>query len=125
MDKLPWLGASVKRKEDERLLRGSGRFTDDVEVPRTLHVAVGRCPFPHARITRIDVDAARELEGVRPSRSAATSRAHGADHRAAARPGVGAHRATTRWRTDVARYEGQPVVASRPPTGTWPRTRSS
>ena len=43
MDKLPWLGASVKRKEDDRLLRGSGRFLDDVEETRPLHLAIGRC----------------------------------------------------------------------------------
>jgi carbon-monoxide dehydrogenase large subunit len=59
------IGAVVRRKEDERLLRGDGRFTDDVDVPHALHMAVGRCPFPHARIVGIDVSAARELEGTR------------------------------------------------------------
>ena len=60
MDKLPWLGASVKRKEDERLLRGLGRFVDDVEETLALHMAVGRCPFPRARIR--SVNAKRALE---------------------------------------------------------------
>jgi carbon-monoxide dehydrogenase large subunit len=59
------IGAAVPRKEDERLLRGDGRFTDDVDLPHALHMAVGRCPFPHARILAIDVSAALELEGVR------------------------------------------------------------
>jgi carbon-monoxide dehydrogenase large subunit len=58
------VGDSVPRKEDDRLLRGDGRFTDDVEPARTLHMAVGRCPFPHARIVEIDVSAAAALEGV-------------------------------------------------------------
>ena len=61
MDKLPWLGASVKRKEDDRLLRGSGRFVDDVEETLALHLAIGRCPYPHARIRRIDATRALEL----------------------------------------------------------------
>ena len=64
MDKLPWLGASVKRKEDDRLLRGSGRFLDDVEETRALHLAIGRCPYPHARIRSIDVTRALEVSGV-------------------------------------------------------------
>src|SRR5687767_15751690 len=64
MDKLPWLGASVKRKEDDRLLRGSGRFVDDVEETLALHLAIGRCPYPHARIRRIDVRRALEQTGV-------------------------------------------------------------
>jgi carbon-monoxide dehydrogenase large subunit len=59
------IGSDVLRKEDDRLLRGDGRFTDDVELPHTLHLAVARCPFPHARILRIDISAALELEGVR------------------------------------------------------------
>src|SRR4051794_15654393 len=59
------IGAAERRKEDDRLLRGDGRFTDDVAPAHALHMAVGRCPFPHARITSIDVSAAAALEGVR------------------------------------------------------------
>lgn len=58
------LGVSLARKEDDRLLRGEGRFTDDVGPANALHMAVLRCPFPRARIVRIDVAAARELDGV-------------------------------------------------------------
>ncbi len=58
------IGASVNRKEDDRLLRGEGRFADDVDPGHCLHMAVARCPFPHARIVDIDVSAARALEGV-------------------------------------------------------------
>jgi carbon-monoxide dehydrogenase large subunit len=59
------IGAWVPRKEDDRLLRGDGRFTDDVDLPHTLHMAVLRCPFPHARIGAIDVSDAEQLPGVR------------------------------------------------------------
>src|SRR6201989_950300 len=58
------IGSSVERKEDDRLLRGEGRFADDVEPGHCLHMAVGRCPFPHARIVSIDTSAALALEGV-------------------------------------------------------------
>ena len=58
------IGSSVSRKEDDRLLRGEGRFADDVEPGHCLHMAVGRCPFPHARIVSIDVSEAVALEGV-------------------------------------------------------------
>ncbi|MBS1677857.1 MAG: xanthine dehydrogenase family protein molybdopterin-binding subunit [Actinobacteria bacterium] len=58
------LGSSVPRKEDDRLLQGDGRFTDDVEPARSLHMAVGRCPFPRARIESIDVEAAAAMPGV-------------------------------------------------------------
>jgi carbon-monoxide dehydrogenase large subunit len=59
------IGRWVPRKEDDRLLRGDGRFTDDVDLPHALHMAVLRCPFPHARITRIDASAAMTMPGVR------------------------------------------------------------
>src|SRR5689334_13700036 len=59
------IGTAALRKEDDRLLRGDGRFTDDVAPAHALHMAVGRCPFPHARIAAIDVSAAAALEGVR------------------------------------------------------------
>jgi carbon-monoxide dehydrogenase large subunit len=59
------IGARVPRKEDDRLLRGEGRFTDDVDPAHALHMAVGRCPFPRARIEALDIAAALELEGVR------------------------------------------------------------
>jgi len=59
-----WIGASAPRLEDERLLRGLGRFVDDVELPGMLHMAVGRCPYPHARIAEVDVREAQEIPGV-------------------------------------------------------------
>jgi carbon-monoxide dehydrogenase large subunit len=58
------IGSSVDRKEDDRLLRGEGRFGDDVDPAHGLHMAVGRCPFPHARIVSIDISEALQLEGV-------------------------------------------------------------
>jgi carbon-monoxide dehydrogenase large subunit len=59
------IGAAAPRKEDDRLLQGDGRFTDDLEPAHTLHMAVGRCPFPHARIEAIDTAEAARVPGVR------------------------------------------------------------
>jgi carbon-monoxide dehydrogenase large subunit len=58
------IGDSPARKEDDRLLRGEGRFADDVTPPNALHMAVVRSPFPRARIEAIDVSPALEMEGV-------------------------------------------------------------
>lgn len=58
------VGDSLPRLEDHRLLRGEGRFTDDVEPAHTLYMAVGRSPFPRARIRSLDVGAAAALSGV-------------------------------------------------------------
>ena len=48
-----WVGESVPRVEDEALLRGQGRFMDDLEpVPHARHAAIVRSPFAHARSAR-------------------------------------------------------------------------
>jgi carbon-monoxide dehydrogenase large subunit len=58
------LGHSVKRKEDDRFIRGKGTYVDDIELPNMLHMAILRSPFAHARINSIDTSAASALEGV-------------------------------------------------------------
>src|SRR5213594_287962 len=57
-------GASVRRREDERLVTGRGRYVADVALPETLHVAVLRSPHAHARLVGIDADGARKRPGV-------------------------------------------------------------
>ncbi|NTJ11565.1 xanthine dehydrogenase family protein molybdopterin-binding subunit [Rhizobium lusitanum] len=60
-----YTGNPVVRREDERLLRGLGRFIDDIEEPHgTLHLAMFRSPHAHARILSIDVSAASASPGV-------------------------------------------------------------
>jgi carbon-monoxide dehydrogenase large subunit len=54
----------VRRVEDPRLLRGRGRYLDDLALPRMLAVAFVRSPHAHARIAAIDATAARALAGV-------------------------------------------------------------
>ena len=61
-----WFGAPVQRVEDDRLLRGHGRFTDDVNETgqRALECCFVRSPYAHARIRSIDASAARQMAGV-------------------------------------------------------------
>ena len=58
------LGKPVRRKEDGRLITGQTLWTDNVTLPGMLHMAVLRSPMAHARISRIDVAAARQRPGV-------------------------------------------------------------
>jgi len=58
------VGGRMERVEDERLVRGLGRYVDDLDPPRVVHVAFARCPYPHARIVSIDASQARAIEGV-------------------------------------------------------------
>ncbi len=108
---LKLLGTDAPRKEDDRLLRGEGQFTDDVDRARTAEMAVGRCPYPHARIVRVDASAALELPGVFQVITGAEAAARSGPIRIL-RPVPGApvipHYALAE---RVATYEGQPVVS--------------
>src|SRR3954465_1256919 len=59
-----YLGQSVTRKEDQRLLTGHGLYVDDVKVAGTLHAEFLRSDLARAAITRIDSSAAKEMPGV-------------------------------------------------------------
>jgi carbon-monoxide dehydrogenase large subunit len=59
-----YIGQPMPRFEDLRLVRGAGRYTDDISVPNQLYAAFVRAPHAHAQITRIDAAAARALPGV-------------------------------------------------------------
>jgi aerobic carbon-monoxide dehydrogenase large subunit len=59
-----FVGQSVHRKEDRRLLTGHGQYVDDVALAGMVHAAFLRSELPRATITRIDTTAARALPGV-------------------------------------------------------------
>ncbi|MGH2945409.1 MAG: xanthine dehydrogenase family protein molybdopterin-binding subunit [Solirubrobacteraceae bacterium] len=59
------MGQRTPRLEDGRLLRGQGRFVDDVELPGQLHMRVVRADVAHAAVRSVDVRAARAAAGVR------------------------------------------------------------
>jgi carbon-monoxide dehydrogenase large subunit len=58
------VGRSVRRVEDDRLLRGTGRFVDDVDRPGQLWMRVVRATSAHARLLRVDTGPARAAPGV-------------------------------------------------------------
>ena len=58
------LGKARLRKEDERLITGQTNWTDNITLPGMLHIAFLRSPYAHARITSVDVSAARNEPGV-------------------------------------------------------------
>ena len=59
-----YLGRSIKRFEDARLVIGDGVFIDDIKLPDMLHAVVVRSVHAHARIRSINVVDAIELDGV-------------------------------------------------------------
>src|SRR5216683_2151131 len=60
----PYVGRSLLRREDRRLLLGQGQFVADLVLPRMLHAVFVRSPLAHARIRAVDLGRARAAPGV-------------------------------------------------------------
>lgn len=58
------LGRPIKRKEDAKLLHGRTNWTDNIQLPGTLHMAILRSPYAHAKITKLDVTPALDQPNV-------------------------------------------------------------
>jgi aerobic carbon-monoxide dehydrogenase large subunit len=58
------IGASVRRKEDQRFITGTGQYTDDINRPGQAHAIFVRSPHAHATIKRIDAAKAKSMPGV-------------------------------------------------------------
>ena len=104
------VGRPIRRREDERILRGRTRYLDDIDPPGAAHLAFVRSPFAHARIGGLEVPdrregvfaliAAGDLEGRvgdLPVQSVEGGELSGEGHPVLAR--------------DEVRYAGQPVAA--------------
>src|SRR5258708_5677376 len=61
----PYVGRSLRRREDMKFLTGNGRYVDDIKLPGMLYLAILRSPHAHALITGVDLSAARTAAGVR------------------------------------------------------------
>src|SRR5262249_61401436 len=70
------IGASVKRREDHRLLTGQGRFADEYNAHGQVYVAFVRSPHAHSDVLAIDAAAAKAFAGVL---GVVTGRDHAAD----------------------------------------------
>ena len=58
---MTYVGQSLKRFEDHRLLAGGSSYVDDIKLPGMVHALVLRSPHAHARIRSIDASAASQL----------------------------------------------------------------
>ena len=61
---LAGMGASRLRKEDARFIQGKGNYVDDIKMPGMLHMDIVRSPVAHARIKKINKEAALAIPGV-------------------------------------------------------------
>src|ERR1700731_911897 len=61
----PYVGQSLRRREDIKFITGNGRYVDDIRLPGMLYLAILRSPHAHALITGVDVSAARAATGLR------------------------------------------------------------
>ncbi|AKA49200.1 hypothetical protein IX51_08900 [uncultured archaeon] len=59
-----YIGTSLRRVEDKRLLTGNTNFVEDLRVADTVFVAILRSPYAHARLLKVDVSRVRKMEGV-------------------------------------------------------------
>lgn len=64
MNEMVRIGTALPRVEDDRFLRGTGTYIDDICLDGMVHAALLRSPVAHARITQLDVTAARSAPGV-------------------------------------------------------------
>ena len=71
------IGQPVSRKEDPMLLRGEGRYTDDLNLPGQLHAVIVRSRHAHGILGTVDTEAARVMPGVHAILTASDLRAAG------------------------------------------------
>jgi aerobic carbon-monoxide dehydrogenase large subunit len=100
------VGHSVRRKEDDRFIRGKGTYIDDVTLPGMLHMAILRSPFAHAKINSIDTSKAAAMPGV----IAVVTGELMAQHNLAWMPTLSGDTQAV-LATDKVRFQGQEVAA--------------
>jgi carbon-monoxide dehydrogenase large subunit len=100
------LGHRVKRKEDDRFIRGKGTYIDDIKLPGMLHMAILRSPYAHATITGIDASKAQAIPGV----VAVVTGELMAQHNLAWMPTLSGDTQAV-LATDKVRFQGQEVAA--------------
>jgi aerobic carbon-monoxide dehydrogenase large subunit len=110
-EKSAYVGAPVKRREDEPLLTGRGTYVDNMAPVGTVFMAVVRSPFAHARATSIDLTAAKAADGVVAAFSAADLQEDWKAAMPCAWPVTEEMKNPPHYPlTDVARYQGDGVA---------------
>jgi carbon-monoxide dehydrogenase large subunit len=100
------LGHSVKRKEDDRFIRGKGNYVEDIKLPGMLYMAILRSPYAHAKINGVDTSAAAAAPGV----VAVVTGELMAQHNLAWMPTL-SYDTQAVLATDKVRFQGQEVAA--------------
>ena len=59
-----YIGKSIKRVEDKRFITGQGKYTDDIKLDNMAYAYILRSPYSNAKITSINTDSAKDIEGV-------------------------------------------------------------
>src|ERR1700730_4537503 len=105
-----WVGQPIRRKEEDRLVRGKGIFVDDQKLMGMLHIRFVRSSYGHAKIARLDVSKAASLPGVVCTRT-------GAEVKGMVKPFIeigpdaGQKIADYPMAVDKVVFQGEPVVA--------------
>ncbi|HEX9124427.1 MAG TPA: aerobic carbon-monoxide dehydrogenase large subunit [Actinomycetota bacterium] len=100
------LGHSIKRKEDDRFIRGKGNYVEDIKLPGMLYMAILRSPYAHAKLNGIDTSAAAAVPGV----VAVVTGELMAQHNLAWMPTM-SYDTQAVLATDKVRFQGQEVAA--------------
>src|SRR6476659_7892844 len=105
-DEIRGIGHSVKRKEDDRFIRGRGNYIDDIQLPGMLYMSIHRSPYAHATINSVDTSAAAAMPGV----IAVVTGELMAQHNLAWMPTLSGDTEAV-LATDKVRFQGQEVAA--------------
>lgn len=104
-----WVGQHLRRKEDNRLVRGLGLFVDDYQHDEMAHMGFVRSPYAHAKILNIDTSAAEALPGVILTMTGAQVAEQTQPFMQLA-PEPGSNVTDYGIATDTVRFQGEPVV---------------
>ncbi len=105
-----WVGQPLPRKEENRLLRGRGKFADDIKLREMLYLRFVRSPYAHAKIVSVDVSTAEALAGVVGTLTGAEIAAQTQPFIEIA-PDPGGKIKDYPLAVSKVRYQGEPVVA--------------
>ena len=105
-----WVGKSIQRLEETRLVQGQGMFVDDYKMEGMLYVKIVRSPYAHAKIERLDVSKAAAAPGVICTLTGREV-AELSQPFPEIGPGVGQKIVDYAMAVDTVRYQGEPVAA--------------
>src|SRR5207245_451159 len=105
------IGAALKRREDPPLVRGAGRYVDDLVLPHMAFLTILRSPHASARIAGVDTTRAAKLPGVLAIFTARDLEGHVDAEPAIGFPPMARRPPRPLLARDFVRYVGEPVAA--------------